>query len=372
MSSNSTEPSRILSLDVFRGLTMALMVLVNSLGTRISYPILMHAEWNGCTLADLVFPAFLFIVGITTVISLKRHVKEESKALLYRSICRRTFLLLLFGIFLNMFPVLFNLSTMRVYGILQRIALCYFICALLYLHTSVKTQIFIFFGILIGYWYLLTQVPIPVPGIDQLSMIRNWPGYVDQMLFSPAHLLMKTFDPEGLLSTIPALATTLFGLLTGHFLLTSISKQKKSIIMISLGILSLLLAWIWSYNFPINKNLWTSTFVLWSGGFSLIVFGLCFFIIDVLDYTKWSLPFKIFGMNALFIFIFHAILLKIQSLFVVPMPNGTQEVLRVAIAEYLFGGFSPQNTGLFYSLLFLFLNFLVAAFLYRRKIFIKI
>lgn len=144
MSSNSAETRRILSLDVFRGLTMALMVLVNSLGTRTSYPILTHAEWNGCTLADLVFPSFLFIVGITTVISLKRHVNEESKALLYRSIFRRTFLLLFFGMFLNMFPTHFDLSTVRIYGILQRIAVCYFVCALLYLHTSVKTQILIF------------------------------------------------------------------------------------------------------------------------------------------------------------------------------------------------------------------------------------
>ncbi len=372
MRSNSTETSRILSLDVFRGLTMALMVLVNSLGTRISYPILTHAEWDGCTLADLVFPAFLFIVGITTVISLKRHVNEENKELLYRSIFTRTFLLFFFGMFLNVFPTHFDLTTVRVYGILQRIAFCYFICAILYLHTSVKTQIFIFLGILIGYWYFLTQIPVPIPGIDQLNIARNWPGYVDMMIFPPARLLLKTFDPEGLLSTIPAIATTISGLLVGHFLLTSISKQKKSIILIAMGILSLLLAWIWSYNFPINKNLWTSTFVLWSSGFSLIVFGLCFFVIDVLGYTEWSLPFKIFGMNALFIFIFHVILLKIQSLFIVSLPDGSQDALRIAISEYLFGSFGSKNAGLFYAILFLFLNFLVAAFLYRRKIFIKI
>ncbi|MCW8472090.1 heparan-alpha-glucosaminide N-acetyltransferase domain-containing protein [Fluoribacter gormanii] len=372
MSSNSTESSRILSLDVFRGLTMALMVIVNSQGTRIPYPILEHAEWNGCTLADLVFPAFLFIVGITTVISLKRHINEESKVLLYRSIVSRTLLLFLFGIFLNAFPSHFDLSTVRVYGILQRIAFCYFICALLYLNTSVKTQIFIFLGILISYWYFLIQIPIPVPGMDQLSMTRNWVGYIDTIIFSPAHLLSKTFDPEGLLSTIPAIATTLSGVLAGHFLLTSISKYKKSMMMITMGILSLLLAWIWSCYVPINKNLWTSSFVLWSSGFSLIVFGLCFFIIDVLGYTKWSLPFKIFGMNALFIFIFHVILLKVQSMFVFTLPNGSQDVLRVAISEYLFGRFGPENAALFYALLFLFLNFLVAAFLYRRKIFFKI
>ncbi|CAM2838238.1 Putative heparan-alpha-glucosaminide N-acetyltransferase [Legionella steigerwaltii] len=372
MSSNTIENNRILSLDVFRGLTMALMVLVNSLGTRVSYPILTHADWIGCNLADLVFPAFLFIVGITTVISLKRHINSESKAQLYRSILTRTLLLIVIGIFLSVFPKKIDFATMRFYGILQRIAVCYFICSMLYLHTSVRTQVLIFLSILIGYWFLLTQIPFPGSGADQLSMASNWVAYVDSQLFSPGHLFFKNYDPEGFLSTIPAIATTLSGLLTGHFLLTKISKQKKSVILISVGLIFLFLAWIWSYDFPIIKNIWTSTFVLWSSGFSLIVFGLCFFVIDVLGYTKWSTPFKIFGMNALFIFIFHVILLKIQSMFIFPLPNGTSDVLRVAISEYLFGGFSPENAGLFYAILFLFLNFLVAAFLYRRKIFIKI
>ncbi|MBN9226280.1 MULTISPECIES: acyltransferase family protein [Legionella] len=372
MSSHLAENNRILSLDVFRGLTMALMVLVNSLGTRVSYPILTHAEWNGCSLADLVFPGFLFIVGITTVISLKKHKDMESKAQLYRSILTRTFLLIFFGLLLNVFPNKLNLSTIRYYGILQRIGVCYFICSLLYLHTSVRAQILTFLGILIGYWFLLTQIPVPGAEADPLSIAKNWVAYIDSQIFSSGHLFNKTYDPEGFLSTIPAIATTISGLLTGHFLLTPISKQKKSAILIAMGLLFLLLAWIWSYNFPINKNLWTSTFVLWSSGFSLIVFGLCFFVIDVLGYTKWSIPFKIFGMNALFIFIFHAILLKIQSMFVLPLPDGSQDVVRVAIAEYLFGNFSLENAGLFYSILFLLFNFLVAAFLYRRKIFIKI
>jgi predicted acyltransferase len=142
--------------------------------------------------------------------------------------------------------------------------------------------------------------------------------------------------------------------------------------MLATGIMFLILAWIWGYSFPINKKLWTSTFVLWSGGFSLIVFGLCFLSIDILGFTKWSLPFKILGMNALLIFIIHVILLKIQSMFMVTMPNGADDYLRVAIADYLFGHFSTQNAGLFYSLLFLFLNFLIAAFLYKRKIFFKL
>lgn len=371
MSNPSINENRLLSLDVFRGLTMAVMVLVNSQGTRLSYPILLHADWNGFTLADSVFPAFLFIVGITTVLSLKKHVNNEHKRQLYHSIIKRTLLLFVLGIILNSFPSNFDLSTVRVYGILQRIAFCYLFCAILYLHTSIKTQVYIFVGILLGYWYVLTQVTMPGSGIDQLTMTRNWVGYIDKRLLSPAHLFPH-FEPEGLLSTIPAFATTLSGLLTGRFLLTQISKPKKCLLMSIMGCFFLLIAWKWSYTFPINKNLWTSTFVLWSSGLSLLIFGICFFVIDTLGYTKWSLPFKIFGTNALFIFIFHVALLKIQALFVLTLPNGSKDILRVAIAEYLFSNCSLENAGLFYALLFVFLNFLVAAFLYWRKIFFKI
>lgn len=370
MSGNSIKAGRILSLDVFRGLTMALMVVVNSLGTRHSYSILEHVSWNGCSLADLVFPAFLFIVGMTTVISLKKHKNEESKAELYKSILKRTFLLFFLGILLNFFPK-FDLSTLRIYGVLQRIALCYFACAMLYLYTSARTQLFLFLGILLGYWYFLTQIPLPGLGVDQLSMTRNWVSYIDHFIFSSKHMF-GLVDPEGFLSTIPAIATTIIGLLTGTFLLTHATKLKKCGLIILMGLLFILLAWIWSYNFPINKNLWTSTFVLWSGGFSLLVFGICFYIIDVLGYSRWSLPFEIFGMNALFIFIFHVMLIKIQSMFVLTLPDGSKDLLRVYLAEHLFGYFSQQNAGLFYALLFLAFNFLVALVLYWKKILIKI
>lgn len=366
-------PQRILSLDVFRGLVMALMVLVNGQGTRDIYPILDHALWNGCTLADLVFPSFLFIVGVTTVISLNRQVTTAGSRLadLYLNIFKRSALLFLFGLFLNAFPFHFDLATIRVYGILQRIALCYCVCALLYLNTSVKTLVFIFITILIGYWYLLTQVPVPGGTGEPLSMLNNWVGYLDKQLFLPVHLY-KNFDPEGLLSTLPAIATTLSGVLTGVLLLTSQSKHTKCCLMLFMGGVFLCVGWLWGYSFPINKNLWTSSFVLWVGGISLIVFALCFYIIDIAGYIKWSLPFKIFGMNALFIFIFHVLLLKIQSVFTAPLPNGTSDNLRAVIADSLFGMFSQQNAGLLYAVVFLFLNFLVAAFLYQRKIFFKL
>jgi predicted acyltransferase len=154
-------------------------------------------------------------------------------------------------------------------------------------------------------------------------------------------------------------------------LLTPMTKGKKSVILIAIGILSLILAGIWSYNFPINKNLWTSTFVLWSSGISLIVFGFCFWVIDVLNVTKWSLPFKIFGMNALFIFIFHVILLKSIAKIVFIAADGSTQGFHESVIQNLFGSLSA-NANLLYGLLFLLLNYLVAIFLYRRKIFIKI
>lgn len=365
---------RILSLDVFRGVTIALMILVNAQGTEFIYPILDHARWNGCTLADLVFPSFLFIVGMTSVISLKKHIAVDAEQgfTIYKNILKRSILLFLFGLFLNAFPFHFDFATLRVYGILQRIAVCYLICSIIYLNTSVKTQILIFGAILLGYWYFITEVSIPGWGNHQLSKEINWVGYVDMMLFSAPHLLFKIFDPEGLLSTIPSVATTLSGLIAGSFLLTSYSKRKKCFWMFLAGLIFLLAGWLWSYSFPINKNLWTSSFVLWTSGISLIVFALCFYIIDISGYTKWSLPFKIFGMNALFIFIFHVLLLKIQSAFTAPLRDGTSDYLRVAIADYFFGGFRPENASLFYALAFLVLNFLVAAFLYKRKIFFKL
>lgn len=363
---------RILSLDVFRGLTMALMVLVNGQGTRTIYPILDHAAWNGCTLADLVFPSFLFIVGVTAVISLKRQkINNINLPEVYWNIFKRSVLLFLFGLFLNAFPLHFDFANIRVYGILQRIAICYFICALIYLNTSVRAQIIIFVTILVSYWYFLIQVPVPEGVGEPLSRANNWVSYIDQKIFSAAHLYQGV-DPEGLLSTLPAVATTLFGLLIGSFLLTSLSKEKKCSLMFLLGVITLLLGWLWSYSIPLNKYLWTSSFVLWTSGISLSVFALCFYVIDILNHTKWAFPFKILGMNALFIFILHVLLLKIQAIFNVPLPNGTSDNLRVAISNYLFGYFSQQNAGLFYAVVFLLFNFLVAAFLYKRKIFFKL
>lgn len=348
------------------------MILVNSQGNDSAYPILEHAAWNGCTLADIVFPSFLFIVGVTTVISLRKQVGLSNHGRIYRAIIERSLVLFALGLFLNIFPNHFDFYHLRIYGILQRIAICYLACSFIYLKTTVKTQLLIFVSILFGYWLVLTQVPVPGYGANQLTPEGSWVSYLDQMIFSANHLLFKTYDPEGLFTTIPSIATTLSGVLTGSLLLSSVSKKKKFILMLGLGCLSILFAWLWNSTFPINKNLWTSSFVLWTSGYALIAFALCFLIIDVWNITKWSLPLKVFGMNALFAFVLHVILLKLQFIFYYPLSTGKTGNLKLTITDYLFSGFAEPNAALLYSLAFLFLNFIVVAFLYHRKIFIRI
>ncbi len=360
--------NRILSLDVFRGLTIFLMILVNSQPST-AYPLLVHAQWNGCTLADLVFPGFLFIVGLTTVISLRNRGTSAS---LYQTIAWRSFNLFFIGLFLNFYPFTQELSHWRFYGTLQRIALCYFICALIYLKTTTKIQIALFTLIVLGYWLLMTQLPVPGFGANQLTPEGSWVSYFDQLLFSPSQLFETTYDPEGFLSTFPAIATTLLGVITGQLLLSNNSPTKKFYSMSGLGIALLILGWLWDFSFPINKNIWTSSFVLWTGGVSLVSYALCYLLIDICGYQKWSLPFKIFGMNALFIFVVHVILLKTQFSIAMTNSSGTLVNLRVGLVGSLTPPFSPPNAALLYGVLFITLNFLLVLFLYKRKIFIRI
>ena len=358
--------NRIASLDVFRGLIIALMIIVNSQNTS-SYSVLVHAAWHGCTLADIVFPSFLFIVGISLVISLNKHLNLESKKKIYYEINKRGVILFLLGIALNLFPHYEHFDSLRILGVLQRIALCYWICAYIYLNTSLKIHIALFLLIMLFYYSLMTQVAVPGTGINQLTTTGSWASYVDQWLFTSKHLLFKTYDPEGLLSTIPAIATTLVGVMIGQLLLCTLPNTKQCGLMLGLSIVFLIVGWLWGFYFPWNKSLWTSSFVFWTSGCSLAVFVCCFYLIDILGAAKWFWPFKVLGMNALFIFIFHVVLLKIQF----NLRWGGQNAKEI-ISHYLFGCLYEANVVLLYSLAFLLLNFLVALFLYKKKIFIRV
>lgn len=369
--SNALIKNRLLSLDVFRGLTIMLMILVNSVPINyLAYPLLEHAQWNGFTLADWVFPSFLFIIGVTIVISLSKRTQPNGE--LYKAILKRSLLLFLIGLLLNAIPNHLNLVDLRFYGVLQRIAICYCLGAFLYLTTSLRVEIVLFAVILIAYYWVVNCIPLPGMSIVELSLEGNWAAYIDRLLFSSNHLYGKTYDPEGFLSTFPALSTTLFGVIIGRLLVSKWDKYKQLYCMLCIGVAAMVLGWLWSYSFPLNKNIWTSSYVLWSGGSALLVFAACFYSIDILGYTKWTLPFKIFGVNALFAFILHVLLLKMQFKVLIPLNTGERVPFSNYLISHVFPGCSQEIASLGFALLFVGFNFIVLAILYKRKIFIRL
>lgn len=366
--------TRLRSLDIFRGITVALMIIVNSPGNSSSYSWLTHSHWNGCSLADLVFPFFIYIVGISVVYA---YSTTKTAGLGIRRVwpdmLKRTLFLLLLGIVLNAFPNHFDLANLRIYGVLQRIAICYFVAAYLYLSCSATAQFIILLTCLIGYYLLMIVVPVPDLTGQQLSLDNNWVAYIDRLLFSPAHLYGKTYDPEGLLSTLPAIATALLGTLSGIGLQTSYSpKQKISALTLASGI-ALLIGWIWGLFFPINKTLWSSSYVLWSGGLAGIMLAICYWLIEIKSWVTWSKPFYIFGINAILAYLLHVAFLKIQAIIPMTLADGSLSNLRVYITDCCFNWASAQNASLLYAssytLLWLFIlsskQLTVTAFPYR-------
>ncbi len=349
-SDSSIVQNRLLSLDVFRGITVALMIIVNSPGNQTSYSLLDHSAWNGCTLADIVFPFFIFIVGVSCAFTLtKARARNSPFQQLFIKILNRSLILFLIGLFLNAFPHHFDLATIRVYGVLQRIAICYFVAAMLVLTTRVSTQALITMGLMIGYWLIMTYMPVPGYGLHQLTPEGNFAAYVDRAIFSSHHLYGKTFDPEGLLSTIPAIATALIGCLTGAWLLSTYSYLQKAAGMVIVGIFAMIMGELWGQWFPINKSLWTSSYVAWAGGLALLVLALCYWLIEMKKLVKWSKPLEVFGMNAMLAFFLHVLFLKIQATIPMPLADGSSGNLRLYITEHLFGWASLQNASLLYA-----------------------
>jgi len=375
--------NRLLSLDLLRGLTIAFMILVNDAGNfDVAYWPLLHSRWNGCTPTDIVFPTFLFIIGITTVIStssrLSRGVPRQQ---MFLQIVRRTVILFLLGILVNSFPF-FNLHTMRFFGILPRIAVCYFVVATLYLlHQGWRDKLALFVGILVGYWILLRFVPVPgygVPthGVPFMDPLHNLAFWVDRSLFSASHLSDGTHDITGLGSTLPSIATTLLGVLTAQWLRTSHSFTKKVRTIAFAGVAAILLGGLWNFTFPINKELWTSSFVLFAGGVSMLLLALFMWIVDRVpaapsgrqrSYVATAL--LVFGTNAIAAYVFSELLAS--GLSSIPTGSGTnlQEALYRAI---LHGVPNAPFASLVYSLAYVGVCWIFTYGLYRRGIFIKI
>ncbi|MGQ3887625.1 acyltransferase family protein [Legionella sp. CNM-1927-20] len=347
MNSKLYKIPRLLSLDVLRGIIVALMIIVNNPGKQPSYAWFEHSPWNGCTLADVIFPWFIFIVGVSSAFQLSILKEKLPINFLIVKIFKRSLLLFVIGILLNAFPNHFDLSSLRFYGVLQRIAICYFFAAILFLIISMRTQFIIFILLLVSYWL----VNIGFPGYSGYNLTKqfNIPALVDSTLFSSAHLYGKYYDPEGLLSTVSSFATVLLGNLTGFWLLSLYNEKQKLYGLITSGFLGMVLGWLWSFWFPINKTLWTSAYVLWTGGLGLLALAACYWLIEIKKLKRWSYPFKIFGLNALSVYVLHIVFLKIQVLIQISY-NGTTNNLKTFITERLFANLSAQNASLSYAL----------------------
>lgn len=363
-----TVKERIKSLDVFRGVTIAGMILVNTPGSwNYVYSPLLHAKWNGLTPTDLIFPFFLFIVGVSISISLKNHT-EITRAL-FLKLLKRSAILVFIGLFLGVFPD-FNFSEMRYPGVLQRIGVVFLIASLLFIRFDLRVLLIMSFMLLLGYWLIMAFVPFPSGETGSLEPGRNLAAWVDQLILGK-HVWSQTriWDPEGVLSTFLAIVTTLIGVIFGKYYFLSAYSSKKLMRSVILGIVLIVVGMIWDIYFPINKSLWTSSFVLVTGGIAIISLVLIHWIIDI---RKWKNqlfePFVHFGSNAIVVYFLSGIIAS--SLWAI-------DVYGISLYQWLFENvflswLSPYNASLAFAFTIVLLLYLIAWLMYRRKIFIKV
>ena len=368
--------SRLISLDVFRGMTIAGMVLVNNPGTWSAiYSPLKHAEWHGATPTDYIFPFFLFIVGVAIPLALGQRIEQGVTKDVYLKIFRRAAIIFLLGLFLAAFPY-FDFANLRIPGVLQRIAVCYLIASMIFLHTDWKKLSIIAAVLLIVYWALMTL--IAVPGCDVTTIndkACNLAAYLDRLILGENHIWKqsKVFDPEGILSTIPAVVTTISGILTGIWLKSNRNDLEKVGGIFFGGVCLVALGWYWNLFFPWNKALWTSSYVLYTSGLALCFLGFCYWLIDINGYKKWSKPFVIFGVNALALFVFSGLLTKTLSLIKVPAAEGKTVSLYTWIYQNVFLPFAePIIASLMFAVSYILLWLFLMWLLYRKRLFIKV
>lgn len=366
----NAENGRLTSLDIFRGLTMAAMILVNNPGNwKHVYAPLRHARWHGWTPTDLVFPFFLFIVGVALSFSLsRRRERKGARKDPWGKILRRTVILFGLGLLLALIPK-FDLSAVRIPGVLQRIALCYLIASVIFLKTDWKGRAAWAFVLAAGYWVLLKLVPVPGYGPGVLELEGNLCGFIDGKLLA-GHLHTPGFDPEGLLSTLPAAATTLLGTLSGDWLRSVRHKGAGFIGLILAG--AALTAGGLSLHpyFPINKQLWTSTYVLFSGGVAMLCLAVCYFFADIVGWKKWAYPFLVLGTNAITAYVGSGLLARL--LFDSEVSGTGQTVKQYVYHRWLVPWAGPLNGSLLFALILILICVLLLAPFYHKRIFIKV
>ncbi|MCF0057565.1 acyltransferase family protein [Dyadobacter sp. CY356] len=360
--------TRLISLDAMRGFTIALMITVNFPGSEAYvYATLRHSKWNGLTFTDLVAPFFLFIVGVSIVFAFSKKLEEKSpKTELYKKIIIRSFKIFAVGMFLNMMPD-FDLMHLRWTGTLHRIALVFLVCAILFLNTNWKQQAIT--GIIILILYCLVMTLIPTPGYGKIMLERgvNLAAWVDQQ-YLPGKMWQGTWDPEGILSTFPCIVTGITGMLAGKLMLTDYSPTEKVSYLMTIGLFTAAAGYFWGLGFPVNENLWTSSFVLVTSGFAALLFGALYFITDISGYQKGTKPGIIFGANAITIYV----LADVFALFLYLLPFGDKTLNKHFVDTLIATGVPPELASLIYALIFVSINFIPALLLYRKNIFIKL
>lgn len=457
----SPQTDRLVSLDVFRGLTIAAMVLVNNPGTWSSiYGPLKHAEWHGLTPTDWIFPFFLFIVGVAIPIALRKYRGGNPKGLegagsragIYRKILMRAAIIFALGLAISVTPffqftasdapdglkmlvwlamtaalfflllrnfklagafvlvsiagivalnlagynlVTYNFATMRIPGVLQRIAVCYLIVSLIFLHTTWKQQVGIGITLLLSYWAAMTLIPVPgceITSVDDRAC--NLAAWIDRTILTENHIWRsgKVFDPEGILSTTPAIVTTISGVLTGTWLTrndefrmqnelrsgnSSFNIQHSALNKVSglffFGVMLLAVGYIWSSYFPMNKSLWTSSYVLVTSGIALLVLACCYWLIDLKGYKRWAWPFVVFGVNALPLFVFSGIMARMLGAYRVSGIEGKPVALQKWIFDNIYLSIAqPIDASLLYAISFILLWLFLMWLLYRKSIYIKV
>ncbi len=366
---------RLLSLDVFRGITIMGMILVNNPGTWSSiYPPLKHAEWHGCTPTDLVFPFFLFIVGVAITYALsKKKASGEDQTKLIIGIVRRSLTLVFLGLFMAAFPK-FDLINLRFPGVLQRIGLVYLVTGILFLKVNTKTLAYIGGGLLLFYWFIMSFIPVPGVGYPNLIPGKNLAAWFDNIILA-GHMWASTkiWDPEGILSTLPAIVTTILGILTGDWLRKPIEQGTKIATMFTYGFLTLLAGYIWSGWFPLNKSLWTSSYVLYTAGLAMLFLGTCYWLIDVKKITWWTKPFIVYGTNAITVFFLSGLVAKSMGLITWMNSEGVEISLKGYLYDSLFTWWlSPINASLAWAISYIAIWLGLMWILYAKKIFIKV
>lgn len=393
---------RLISLDALRGFTIAGMIIVNDPGSwAYVYPPLRHANWHGLTPTDLVFPFFLFIVGVSIVLAYGPKLdKGVAPGTQTRKILIRTGKLFGLGMFLWLWPN-FNWSGIRIPGVLQRIALVFMVCSFMFLRTNWRTQLRWGIGLLVGYWLIMAFMPVPIDAVIQEALatgevvraggkatvegIRqigdgfiagnfepgtNMQAWLDRRLI-PGRLYEHTWDPEGLFSTLPAIATAILGMLMGHLIRNKENDTQLVMNLMLAGCGMLLLGHVWSWFFPFNKNLWSSSFTTYTAGLATLMLGFTYWLVDMKGYTRWTRMGIVFGANAITAYFLHGFLSSGMS-YKFGTGDAAWSIKSAFMDLWLWIGVAPEFASLLYAIAYTLFIYLFAWMLYRRKIFIKV